>query len=69
MEMLAANINKRKNYQVYFPNYTYEQAYSVLPKPNQQLRGYAIIFQGAGEVAEHFGASENIQWFVRGTLQ
>jgi predicted O-methyltransferase YrrM len=58
MEMLAANIDKSKNYQVYFPNYTYEQAYSVLPKPNQQLRGYAIIFQGAREAVNRFAKSE-----------
>jgi predicted O-methyltransferase YrrM len=67
-EMLAANIDKSKNYQIYFPNYTYEQAYAVLPQPNQQLKGYAIIFQGVREVAELFAANEYAQWYVRGDL-
>ena len=69
IELLAANIDKSKNYQIYFPNYTYEQAYSILPQPNQQLRGYAVIFQGARKAAERFAASEYVQWFVRGDLQ
>ena len=69
IEMLAANIEKSKNYQIYFPNYTYEQAYAVLPQPNHQLRGYAIVFQGAREAAERLAASEHVQWFVRGDLQ
>lgn len=69
MKMLIANIDRSKNYQVYFPNYTYEQAYNVRPKLNQQLRGYAIVFQEVGEAAERFAASEHVQWFVRGDLQ
>jgi predicted O-methyltransferase YrrM len=69
IEMLAANIDKGKSYQICFPCYTYEQAYGVLPQPTQQLRGYAIIFQGAREAAELFAASEYAQWYVRGDLQ
>jgi len=68
IEMLAANINKSKSYQVYCPIYTYEQAFSILPKPNQQLRGYAIIFQGAWKSAERFAASEHVQWYFLGDL-
>jgi predicted O-methyltransferase YrrM len=68
-EMLAANIDKSKRYQIYFPNYTYEQAYAVLAHSDHQLRGYAIIFQGAREAAERFAASEHVHWFVRGDLQ
>lgn len=67
--MLAASINKGKNYQIYFPNYTYERAYNVLPNPDRQLRGYAIVFQGASACAERFVASEHIRWYVRGDLQ
>jgi hypothetical protein len=68
IEMLAANMDKDKSYQIYFPSYTYEQACGVLPKPNQKLRGYAIIFQGAREAAERFATSENVNWYVRGDL-
>ena len=64
IEMFSANIDKDKRYQIYFPCYTYEQAYGVLPKSNQQLRGYAIVFQGAVDGAEHFANSEYARWYT-----
>lgn len=63
IEMIAANMGHKK-YQIYFPCYTYEQAYGVLPKSNQQLRGYAIVFQGAVDGAEHFANSEYARWYT-----
>jgi hypothetical protein len=66
IEMFSANIDKDKRYQIYFPCYTYEQAYGVLPKSNQQLRGYAIVFQGAVDGAEHFANSEYARWYTHG---
>lgn len=69
IEMLVANINKNKNYRVYFPHYTYQQAYNILPKSNQKLRGYAIVFQEAQEAAERFVTSQHIQWYIRGNLE
>jgi predicted O-methyltransferase YrrM len=68
MEMLMSNIDKNKKYQVYFPDYSYQQAYAILPQPDHKLRGYAIIFQGAEESAKRFAASEHVRWFVRGDL-
>jgi len=64
IEMFSANIDKDKRYQIYFPCYTYEQAYGVLPKSNQQLRGYAIVFQEAVDGAEHFANSEYARWYT-----
>jgi len=69
IEMLAANIDKDKSYQIYFPCYTYEQAYGVLPKSNQQLRGYAIVFQGAVNISEHLANSEYARWYTHEKFQ
>lgn len=69
MEMLSANINKNKSYEIYLPCYSSEQAYGVHPKPHKSLRGYAIIFQEAGEAAKSFASSEYAKWCVRGDLK
>jgi len=69
IEMLTSNIARDKSYQVYFPRYTYEQAYGVKPQPNQNLRGYAIVFQGAVDAAERFAHGKHARWYAQGKFQ
>ena len=69
MEMFVSAMAQEKSYALYLPRYSYQDAYGIPPRENQQLRGYAIIFQGAKDAENRFANSECAAWFVKNVLQ
>ena len=65
MEMIATSVDSNKSYTVFLPNYTYQDAYGVSPTSKQQLRGYAIVFQGAKEICRKFQQSKLSQYYTQ----
>jgi len=65
MEMLTSSVDSNKSYTILLPNYTYQDAYGVIPTSSQQLRGYAIVFQGAKEILNKFQQSKLSKYYTQ----
>ena len=47
LPMLLSSLTSGQHYDIFVPNYRYEDVHKSPPNANQKLRGYALVFQNA----------------------